>query len=102
LEEIDPMAKSSVENTDINDMMEMVERVPDMLFAINDIEIGRFQELAKSNFAEVLEILRDSYRSDESMGPVPPLDQSSVLALADRVGLDLEKMHRYLCKQSGS
>jgi DNA-binding MarR family transcriptional regulator/tetratricopeptide (TPR) repeat protein len=91
LGEIDPMAKSSVENTDVNDMMEMVERVPDMLAAINDINIGRFQELANSNFAEVLKKLRDSYRSDESMGPVPPIDQSSVLALADRVGLDLAK-----------
>jgi tetratricopeptide (TPR) repeat protein len=91
LGEIDPMAKSSVENTDVNDMMEMVERVPDMLAAINDIKIGRFQELAKSNFAEVLEILRNSYWSDESMEPVPPIDQTTQLALADRVGQDLAK-----------
>jgi tetratricopeptide (TPR) repeat protein len=91
LEEIDPMAKSSVENTDVNDMMDMVGRVPDMLVAINEIKIGRFQELAKSNFAEVLKILRDSYRSDESMGQVAVIDQSSILTLADSVGFYLSQ-----------
>ena len=91
LGEIDPMAKSPVENTDLNDMMEMVERVPDMLAAINDIKIGRFKELSQSNFAEVLQILRGSYRSDESMGSLAVIDQSSVLALADTVGFHLAK-----------
>lgn len=91
LGEIDPMAKSPVENTDINDMMDMAERVPDMLAAINDIKIGRFKELSQSNFAEVLQILRDFCRSDDTMGPVAVIDQSSVLALADRVGFHLAK-----------
>ncbi len=92
LTKVDPRATSSNEHTDVNDMMDMVERAPDMLAAINNLNIPRFQDLAKSNFAEVLTILRDASHSQEDLGRVEAVDQTSIREAPDRVG-------NYLAKQ---
>ena len=92
LMKVDPRATSYDEHTDVNDMMDMVERAPDMLRAINDMNFPRFQDLAKSNFAEVFTILREASHSQEDFGRVEAVEQTIIREAADRVG-------NYLAKQ---
>ena len=66
--------------------MDTAERAPEMLAALNDILIPRFTELSKSNFAEVLHILRKDATSSQVMNQNDVVDQTLMRNAADRVG----------------